>query len=198
MKRIGGLFALMFTMGFLVWPAGAPAGVHQVWDEAHAFKLETLQQADRIVGQIHERFGKDLMVETFASIPDDLKPAYQQQGKEKFFEGWSNTEGHDLQVNGVVILITQDPPHVQVAVGQDTRRRAFTLDDRDELVEKLVAVFEKRELDKGLIDAAEFIRDRMARNLAAAGAASRPATQPSAAPARESDATPRPRTGDRP
>lgn len=177
-RRKLGIFALSLTL--LAAGTIATAGIHQVWDEAHFAKPQSVGQIDQILAEIHDRFSKDLMIETFPGIPDDLKQKYQEQGKEKFYEGWTRSEAFQLGVNGVMVLVTGDPAHLQVEVGLDTRQRAFTLDDRNELVEVLVKAFEKKDFDGGMLQAAQFVRDRMARNLAGGGASptSRPTTQP--------------------
>lgn len=172
----------LFVLSAAVLTAGAvaAAGIHQVWDEAHFAKPQSVSQIDQILAEIHDRFSKDLMIETFPCIPEDLKQKYQEQGKEKFYEGWTRSEAFQLGVNGVMVLVTGDPPHLQVEVGLDTRQKAFTLDDRNELVEVLVRAFEKKDFNGGMLQAAQFVRDRMARNLAGGGAGptSRPTTQP--------------------
>lgn len=181
----GGMWVIMLI---LTAARPAPAGVHQVWDEAHFLTFQTIDQVDQILSDIHSRFGKDLMIETFASIPDDLKANLQKDGKDKFYDGWSVSEGHELGINGLLILITGDPPHIQVTVGTDTRKKAFTLPDRDELLELLARAFRQKDFDGGILHAAQFVHDRMARNLGAgAGAASQPATQPSTQPARDTE-----------
>jgi len=184
--RVGSKMAGI-VLPFVVMTLGgnAVAGVHHVWDEAHFLKPQSVSQIDQVLADIHGRFGKDLMIETFPSIPDDLKQRYQEQGKEKFYEGWTRSEAFQLGVNGVMVLVTGDPPHLQVEVGLETRQKAFTLDDRNELVDILVKAFEKKDFDGGMLQAAEFVRDRTARNLGggAAGPTSRPTTQPSEGPA---------------
>lgn len=161
---------------FVARPAGA--GIHQAWDEAHFAKHQTLDQIDQVLDEIHQHFGKDLMIETFASIPDDLKPNLQKEGKDTFYAKWARTEAYELGVNGVIILVTGDPAHLQIEVGNETQTRAFTIADRDELVKKLAESFSAREFDGGLLMAAQFVRDRMARNLAGAPS---PATRPAPA-----------------
>jgi uncharacterized membrane protein YgcG len=155
------------------------AGTHQVWDEAHFFKPKTLEQIDEMLQEIHARFGKDLMIETFASIPDDLKPALQRDGKDKFYQTWTNSEGLQLEVNGLLILVTGDPPHLQVEVGLDTRQKIFTLEDRTEMAKALAVAFHQKDFDGGIIDAVQFVRDRMARNMAG-GPTTQPTTRPAA------------------
>jgi uncharacterized membrane protein YgcG len=155
------------------------AGIYQVWDEAHFFKPETVVQVDQILAEIHEKFHKDLMIETFASIPDDFKQKYQQDGKEKFFKNWANSEGAALQLNGMIILVCGDPRHVQIELGMATRQKAFAEADRDQLVQNITAAFRGNEFDKGIVDAAKFVRDRMDKNL---GEANLPTTRPASQP----------------
>jgi uncharacterized membrane protein YgcG len=161
------------SLGVLAYPAVVCAGVHQVWDEAHLFKAETLLDVEPVLLDIDAKYYKDLMIETFPSIPDDLKNAHSTQDMTKFYEGWSIVEGNALKVNGILIIITAQSRHLHVYVGLDTRKKAFTLADRDELVNLLTTAFKARNYDGGLLDGVKFVRDRMAKNLAEA-----PATQP--------------------
>ena len=162
----------------LVLPAllasSAFCGVHQVWDEAHFFKVETIERVDQALADIRQQFKKDLMIETFPSIPDDLKDKLKEQGKENFFKGWTRSEADRLNVDGIIILITGDPAHLQVEVGLKTSQQAFTLSDNDELVAKLVDAFRRKDYDNGLIEAAKFVQERLEKN-AAGGATTRPA-----------------------
>ena len=151
------------------------AGIHQVWDQAHFFKAQTITQVDQILADIHEKYHKDLMIETFASIPDDFKQKFQQDGKEQFFKNWALSEGRSLELNGLIVLICGEPRHVQIELGLATRQKAFTEADRDELLHIITTAFKGKEFDKGIVDAAEFVRDRMDKNLAAGNP---PASQP--------------------
>ena len=155
----------------------AMAGVHQIWDEAHFFKTETLDEVDKLLADIHTRFGKDLMVETFASIPEDLKQREQTDGNDKFFENWSMSEGRQLELNGVLVLITGEPHYVKVQVGLATRQSLFTLADASELADKLRSAFRAKQFDSGILEGVQFVRDRMARNLDEART-TKPTTQP--------------------
>lgn len=174
-------FLAFAAVGIAISVPASQAGVHQLWDEAHFASVQTIDQVNAILDDIHQRFGKDLMIETFASIPDDLKPNLEKDGKDKFYQTWTRSEADQLGVNAVMILITGDPPHLQVEVGTETQKKVFTIADRDELVQRLAGEFRQKKFDDGLRDAAEFVRDRMAQNLApppATQPASRPASQP--------------------
>lgn len=170
---------VLFGTALCLFSRIGQASIHQVWDQGHFFSPETLLQMETILEDIDSKFNKDLMIETYPSIPDDLKPKLREKGKDQFFEDWTTYEGSRLKVNGIIILITADPRHIEVALGLDTRRKAFTEKDRDDLMRILIPAFRNNEYDKGIIAAAEFVRDRIARNLvepATTQSTSRPAT----------------------
>ena len=151
-RKLNGTFRnvmIMALVAFLARPA--PAGTHQLWDEAHFVKWQTIEQVDQILDEIHTKFGKDLMIETFPSIPDDYKAKLEKDGKEKFYAGWTRTDALDLNVNGAMILITGDPGHLQIEVGSQTQAQAFTLADRDELVQKMGEAFHAKDFDGGML-----------------------------------------------
>lgn len=190
------ILAVPLIVSGLLLTVARPAhgGIHQAWDEAHFVKKQTLDQVDQILQELHDRSGKDLMIETFASIPDDLKPNLEKDGKDKFYTTWARSEAFQLGVNGIIILVTGDPAHLQIEVGRDTQQKAFTIADRDELVKRMADSFGAKDFDGGLIMAAQFVRDRVARNMG--GASAPPATQPapSSQPTGASPAPPDPGT----
>src|SRR5205085_1676314 len=70
-------------------------------------------------------------------------------------------EASSHHTNGVFILITRTPGHVQIGVGNQTQRKVFTLKDKDELQQLLVESFKQHDFDGGLLKGAKFVRDRM-------------------------------------
>lgn len=162
------------VISLLMLAGPTTAGIHQVWDQGHAFKPATIVEVDQILSEIHEKFHKDLMIETFASIPDDFKPKYQEDGAQKFFENWANSEGATLQLNGIILLICRDPRHVQVGIGKATVQKAFTEADRDELLRTMMPLLHQNQYDEGILAGVRFVRDRIAKNFG-----ENPTTQPS-------------------
>ena len=153
-----GLWIMAVTSGT------AHAGDHKVVDEAKLFSSDAVRYTSPILDQIHDQLHHDLMIETFASIPEDLRPLQAREEKATFYNNWVISEARKHGVNGVFILVTKDPPHVQVGVGNKTRENDFTLADRDELVGQLADAFHKGSFNDGLLDAARFVRKAMARN----------------------------------
>ncbi len=124
-------------------------------------------QADSIDRDIRQRHGLDFNVETFAAIPADRQSDFDPQAKNRFFEEWAARRFQETGTNGVYVLICMDPHYVQIQVGNKTQQRAFTVADRDQLGQILRGAFKAKEYDRGLTEAAQFVRSRMDANLGA-------------------------------
>src|SRR5262249_24993110 len=67
-------------------------------------------------------------------------------------------------------LITKSPGHVQVEVGDETRKQGFSDRDRAHLRDLLVNKFKEKDYDAGLLEAIEYVRSTMDTNLSKAPA----------------------------
>src|SRR4051794_33241816 len=117
--------ALLMLSALLLLPAFARADVR---DNANIFSPDAVQKANAAMAQMQQRHNKSFIVETFPSIPDDQKDAYQQAvqqdpttGKAKFFRQWMGSRARAVQANGVFALVNMDPRHIEVGAGQNTR-----------------------------------------------------------------------------
>src|SRR5262245_47159556 len=87
-KRTVAIASLLLALaGFLVAAAPARAQVH---DNAGIFSKDAIAQATQSIEQIKQRHNKNLLIETYPRIPDELQADYQALGKQKFFEKWAN------------------------------------------------------------------------------------------------------------
>src|SRR5207247_10383456 len=78
-------------------------------------------------------------------------------------------------------LMTREPPRIQIQVGQATRTTAFPESDREELFNRLSTQFRAKQYDDGLMEAVDFIRRQMEKNLGASrSAANRSGSSPGA------------------
>ena len=62
--------------------------------------------------------------------------------RNNFYEQKSRTEAEKRGVQGILILITRNPPHLQVTVGETTGK-LFTESDRKYLMTRLTDAFAK-------------------------------------------------------
>ena len=161
------LVAFAFAMTLLLQlPARAAPAEPRVIDGGMFFSEEAVSEADDIIRSIRQAFGRDVVVETYAAVPDDLKDDLARDGRDKFYENWLNRRARQLGVRGVFVLMTREPGRVQVGVDRPTRVRAFTLADRESLREIFATAFRARQFDQGLLDGLRFIQDRMRENTA--------------------------------
>ncbi|MCS6850135.1 MAG: TPM domain-containing protein [Gemmataceae bacterium] len=136
-----------------------------VKDDANFFSRQAVDQANSIIADIKRRYKEDLAIETYPAVPDDRRADLERGDRNAFFHEWARSRARALQVTGVYVLICRQPSHLQVEVGNHTQQRAFTLRDRDELVRLMLDRFRRKEYDQGLLQAATFVRDTLARNL---------------------------------
>jgi uncharacterized membrane protein YgcG len=164
---------LLFLYVVLAVAAPALAVVPEVQDGAGFFKPETIAKVNDAVAEIGKKHHKDLLIETYATVPADKVEAVKAMDKEartKFFQEWARSRGIKRQVNGVYVLITKEPGHIQVEVGDRTERAAFTAKDRDHLRDILTEAFKKKEYDSGIVDAAQFVAKTLDENMTGARA----------------------------
>ena len=168
------LAALTVLAGWLAAaaPVSAMAVAPVIKDEGKFFSEGAVDNANNKIREIHHDFGKDLLIETFASVPADLAKDVDLQDKEarsKFFEKWARERAREADANGISILICKSPAHIQVEVGNHTREKDFTLKDRDELAKILIEKFREKKYDEGLLEAVDFVAKRLKANGARAG-----------------------------
>jgi hypothetical protein len=144
----------------------AAAAEPHVFDGGLFFSDEAVSEADDVIRHIKRAYGRDVMVETYPAVPDELKGELARDGKDKFYENWLNRRARQLGVRGVFVLMTREPGRVQVGVDRATRRRAFTVADEESLRHILASAFRARQFDRGLLDGLRFVDRRMGENTA--------------------------------
>jgi uncharacterized membrane protein YgcG len=163
----GGAVASILLMLATAHPALALRPV--VLDGADFFKPETIDKADAIIRQIKSATGKDLMVETYPTIPERMHPDYERKGRDGFFRDWVTERGRALRVDGVLILISRDPGRLQIGIGSGVSGRLFTQRDRQELQQLMTNNFRQSKFDEGLLAGVEFVQKRIEQNAATGG-----------------------------
>jgi hypothetical protein len=138
-------------------------------DNGAYFSESAKRKAAEVISDIHKRWGKEVVVETFARKPDD----------EPNMAEWAKRRARERRVDGVYILACREPHGLQVDAGEKTREKAFTLADTEKLYHLLRSDFGKNKFDDGLVSSVEFVRDTMKRNLGS-GAATAPSPAPPA------------------
>jgi len=130
-----------------------------------AFFSDTAKaEASRQMAEIGARFKREVVVETFKSVPDDLKQGVNLQDRaaqNRLFEQWALRKARDLKVNGVYILLSKEPSHLQVLVGNETQKSLFQPRDRDALVSAMLAKLRDHKNDAALLEGVGLIATTM-------------------------------------
>src|SRR4029079_4921908 len=94
--------------------------------------------------------------------------------KGRFFANWAVERARMEGVNGIYVLITREPGHVEVAVGNQTHT-VFPNEERHRLSQLLLTHFRNKEYDAGLLAAVKDVRSVLA-NAPTAGTSATPGT----------------------
>jgi uncharacterized membrane protein YgcG len=141
-----------------------------VRDNGEFFSADTVHKALASIAEMRQRYGKDLVIETFKEIPAERKKDYKFEDRNRFFEAWAKERAKALGVDGVYVLACREPAHLHVLVGDEARKKAFTIDDRNRLRDQLLKAFRERKFDEGLQEAVKLVDARLKANLGEKGA----------------------------
>src|SRR4051812_40343352 len=119
--------ALAMTLG-----GGGRAGAAdaEVADGGGLFSDEARSEAGDIILAIQSQYGRDVRVETYGEVPEQLKARLERDGQDKFYDDWLNRRAKALGVRGVFVLVTPTPGRVQGGGDQATQRRGVLAPDR--------------------------------------------------------------------
>ena len=151
-------------VGLLLCARPAAALNPDVKDAANIFSPAAVQKAEDAIRELRQLHGKTLLVETFKTVPAGKADQLKDMGRARFFSAWAQARLKDADVKGVYVLVCMNPGHLEVAVDPETAKKLFVADDRDNLRSLLVARFKEKDYDKGLLDGARFVRERLDAN----------------------------------
>ena len=140
------------------------AGVAGIQDDAGFFSESAKADASYNIRELQKTLKKDVCVETFKEIPADVKQGVNPQNKaalNRMFDQWAVKRARLQSVNGVYLMLVKEPSHLQVVVGNDTQKQAFTLADRDMLVGIMLAKLRTKDYDAALREGMSFVASTM-------------------------------------
>jgi hypothetical protein len=157
---------LAAVLGAWLVPAGPARAVFPpaIKDDGKFFKPETLEKANKKIREIYEKYKKDVVVETITSLSADQETKLKEEGREKFFAKLALDRARALGVNGIYIILSKKPTHLQVHMDPGTQKRAFTTANRRTLIDKIVALFKEEKFDDGLLAGLDFIDSTLKAN----------------------------------
>ena len=148
-----------FPLLILLYASSVLAAPAEVIDEGRFFSPDTIATANQQLSQIKQQHGVDLRIETYPSVPSELRSQYNPDRRAQFFTQWGYQRAKAAgMTGGAIVLITREPSYLQVVVGESTRRGAFTQSDRDRLRDTMLASFKQKRYDEGLLSGIDVFR----------------------------------------
>jgi uncharacterized protein len=152
--------------------AASTASPTYVEDNGGFFSDNAKATATRAIVDLAQRDKKEVAVETFKELPADVQQGVNPSDSaavKKAVAQWAAQQARSKDINGVLIVLVKTPPHLQVVVGTDTQKKAFTLHDRDELVSAMLVRLRAKQYDDALIEGVNFVAATMRANLPTSG-----------------------------
>lgn len=164
-------------------------------DDADFFSQQTETRVKDSLDRIQQRHGKNVVIETYPSPPASVPTGGGEQARNQAFSEWMNRRGREIGAD-VMILITKNPSHAQVGSSQAMRNSgAFTADDHRATSALMLPYFRQKNFDEGIVQAVQFIDQRLGRNTGperTAGAAAGAGTPSGASGGQSSPGSPPP------
>jgi uncharacterized membrane protein YgcG len=143
--------AAVLLTAVVAQPRVARAAAAEVVDNAGFFSEAAVSKANERLADIAQRTGRDLRIETYPAIPDELKSKYAPDRQAQFFADWAEQRGKQAGVRGVLVLVCKDPAFLTVQVGRQTRQSGvFTDADKNRMRDTLAGAFKAKNYDAGL------------------------------------------------
>jgi len=121
-------------------------------------------EANRQLLDLGVRFKKEVVVETFKAIPAEVSQGVNLQDRaavNRMFEAWTLQQARQQRVNGIYILLSKEPAHLQVIIGNETQRTLFTTKDRAALIEVMLGKLRTKQPDDALLQGVSVIATAM-------------------------------------
>ena len=126
-----------------------------VLDGGGFFSADALARANQTIRQIEQKTGREIRIETFATVPADKVEAVAKMDKsqrEAFFKQWQHDRTEATKSRGVFVLICKTPSHLRLWAGTPIQHAGFGATQAQTVRETLLTGFKAKEYDKTLTD----------------------------------------------
>lgn len=137
-----------------------------VQDDLGLFSVEAKAKANAVMARIKQQHKKDFVVET--THAPKRPSGFDKTDKAavgRFFDEWAATRFKNQQIDGVYVVVLDDPKILRVVVGSKTLEKGlFTKANRDELFTKIQEKLKKSDEDGALLAAVNYADETMQKN----------------------------------
>ncbi len=137
----------------------------EIRDDANLFTPAVRTAAEARLTELEQRHLHGIVIETYATVPDghaaDVKSMSATE-KEKFYGDWLKRRAGERKAEGLFLLITKDPGHVQPGVSRGLSQAGFDAAAKQAVMQSLLGGFRTKNFDGGLQEAVKTIEARFA------------------------------------
>ena len=155
---------LSLAVALLLGSVVARAERGAIVDGGGFFSDAAKAEANRQLLELDARFKKEVVIETFKAIPAEVSQGVNLQDRaavKRMFEAWTLRQARQQRVNGIYILLSKEPAHLQVVIGNETQRTLFTTKDRAVLLEVMLGKLRAKQPDDALLQGVSVIDSAM-------------------------------------
>jgi TPM domain len=136
----------------------------EVIDNAKLFKPETVAAAKETLTAVEAKSGGLNVIETFATPPAELATQLEKvagPARRDLFVKWAKERQAETKSTGLYVLISNEPRHLEVGVGESLRNHKYSNAERDQVVKSMLTEFRSGEFDKGLGSAVDVYQKQL-------------------------------------
>lgn len=123
-------------LALLALTAGARAE-HGLRDQAGSFGTAARDEANRLMDEFKRRTGKDLLIETFARLPEpeanQIAKTHPASARRQRFQEIAERRAQEAGIDGIYVLLSKQPAGHAVAVWPPENDALFPREDREDL-----------------------------------------------------------------
>jgi uncharacterized membrane protein YgcG len=141
-------------------------------DGAKLFSDQAVASANRTISQLQAKYGHGIRIETHETVPGGKAATVSNKSaaeRNQFYSDWLKERAQTTHSEGLFLLMTRQPTHLQVGVSSSLRSAGFTSSQRQMLINRMTSAFKQGDFDRGLTDGLATIEQTFA-GLATVGA----------------------------
>lgn len=136
----------------------------EIVDNAKLFKPETVAAVKEALAAVEAKSGGLNVIETFATPPAELATQLEKvagPARRELFVKWAKERQAETKSTGLYVLISNEPRHLEVGVGEALRTNKYSNSERDQVVKSMLAEFRTGQFDKGLVSAVDVYQKQL-------------------------------------
>jgi hypothetical protein len=144
--------ALASGLCLMAWTVSAA----EIRDDAKLFSPDVVATAREKLSAAETAAKHGVTIETYATLPQGKAGDVEKMSaseKARFYSDLLKQRAKQAHAEGIFVLITKDPGHVEVGVSGKLQSAGYTAASKKQLVDTFLTAFRQKEFDRGLTGA---------------------------------------------